>query len=388
MSFGAGSMEPDESVSPPLVPANPDLGNKSPYTTGQLVNPLDWDVPNNSTDSHDSTSSSSSSDGPDTDMNINRDNCERVLEQWRLFRLAEKNKPKKKKVVCLELESQKEADMMQQNYPYHGVYTAPFGRNYSKFYEAFRQGLHSPPTNQNTAATVPAKRSAPSSDHAAKRPRREEVASHQPAGQDQARTNPAKRAATTNIEPAPKRSKVVTLRHSARDEIQRITSQAAAPPSSKASSGKPKGVTSSVQVASESPVTPRPRSEAKGKPPSVMIPTTFKAPRDFEFSKTNLLIVPRNRSAFQAERRRSLCGKLGIRDRRGEGTGVFECCAKHCGLGRANYSSCVRQIDVKRSCRRFQQFCRPFPRERGPKVRPSPQCGGLFQTLWLREQHS
>ena len=287
MSFRPDSVEADESVSPPLVPDNPELGNKSPYTTdqlvnGQLVNPLDWDVPNNSTDSHDSTSSSSSSDGPDTDMNMDRDNCERVLEQWRLFRLAQKNKPKKKKVVCLELESQKEADMMQQNYPYHGVYTAPFGRNYTKFYEAFRQGLHGPPTNQNIAATVPAKRSAASSDHAAKRPRREEVASHQPADQDQTRTTSAKRAATTNIEPAPKRSKVVTLRHSARDQIHRITSQPAAVPSPKASAGpKSKGVTSSVQVASESPVTPRPRSEAKGKSPSVMI---FQAPRDFETS--------------------------------------------------------------------------------------------------------
>lgn len=230
MSFRAGSVEPDESFSPPLVRDNPELGNKSPYATD------------------DPTSSSSSSGGPDTDMN--RDNCERVLEQWRLIRLADKNKPKKKKI-----------------YPYHAVYTAPLGRNYSKFYEAFRQGLRSPPTNQNIAPTVPAKRSATSSDHPAKRLRQENVASLQPAGQDQARTTPAKRAATTNIEPASKRSKVVTLRHPARDENGRIPTQVPAAPIPKASSGpKPKGVASSLQVASESPVTPRPRSEAKDQP--------------------------------------------------------------------------------------------------------------------------
>ena len=103
MSFRAGSVEADESFSPPLVRDNPEFGNKSPYATGQLVNPLEWDVSTNSADSHDSTSSSSSSDGPDTDMT--RDNCERVLEQWRLIRLADKNKPKKKKVVNLELKS-------------------------------------------------------------------------------------------------------------------------------------------------------------------------------------------------------------------------------------------------------------------------------------------
>ena len=267
MSFRNGSVEPDESFSPPLMRDNQEFGNKSPYTTGQLINPLEWDVSNSSADSHDSTSSSSSSDGPDTDMT--GDNCARVLEQWRLIRLAEKNKPKKKKVACLELQSQKEADMMQQIYPYHAVYSAPFGRNYSKFYDAFRQGLTSPPTNGNIAPTVPAKRSAPSSDHVAKRTRQEDVASLQPAVQDQARTTPAKRAATANIEPSPKRSKVVTLRHPARDQNGRIPTQKTAAPSPRASSGpKPKGVTSLLQEASESPVTPRPRSEAKGKSPA------------------------------------------------------------------------------------------------------------------------
>ena len=335
MDFRAGSIEPDESFSPPLVRDNPESGNKPPYTTGQLVTPLEWDLPDNSADSHDSTSASSSSDGPNTDMN--RDNCERVIEQWRLIRLANKNKPKERKVVCLKMESQKEADMTLQIYPYHGVYTAPLGRNYSKFYEAFRQGLNSPPDNKKVAGTVPAKRSAPSSDHPAKRTRQEDVASLQPAVQDQARTTPAKRAATTNIEPVQKRSKVITLPHPSRNQNRMIPAQEAAAPTPKASSGaKPKGVTASLQVASESPVTPRPRSEAKGKSPSVMIPTTFsKLPKILRssLSMTKLLIVPiGNRSAFQAERRRSLCGKVGIRYRRGEGTGVFECCAKHCGL--------------------------------------------------------
>ena len=175
------------------------------------------------------------------------------------------------------------------------MYTAPLGRNYSKFYEAFRQGLHSPPTNQNIAPTVPAKRSAASSDHPAKRSRREDVASLQPAGQDQARTTPAKRAATTNIEPASKRSKVVTLRHPARDQNGRIPTQVPAAPVTKASSGpKPKGV-ASLQVASESPVTPRPRSEAKGKSPSVMVPARFSNPPEilrFFVPMTKLLIVP------------------------------------------------------------------------------------------------
>ena len=337
-----GSIEPDESFSPPLVRDNPDSGNKSPYTTGQLVTPSEWDLPGTSADSHDSTSASSSSDGPNTDMN--RDNCERVIEQWRLIRLANKNKPKERKVVCLELESQKEADMTLQIYPYHGVYTAPLGRNYSKFFEAFRQGLNTPPANKKVAGTVPAKRSAPSPDHPAKRTRQEDTASLQPAVQDQApavqhqaRATPAKRAATTNIEPVQKRSKVITLPHPSRNQTRRIPAQEAAATTPKESSGpKPKGVTASLQVASESPVTPRPRSEAKGKSPSVMIPATFsKLPEILRssLSMTKLLIVPfGNRSAFQAERRRSLCGKVGIRYRRGEGTRVFECCAKHCGL--------------------------------------------------------
>ena len=219
------------------------------------------------------------------------------------------------------------------------MYTAPLGRNYSNFFEAFRQGLNSPPATKKLTTTFPAKRSATASNHAAKRTRQEDVAPLQPAGHDQARTTPAKRAATTNIEPANKRSKVVTLRHPAQNQNRTIPAQEAAAPTPKASSGaKPKGVASSLQVASESPVTPRPRSEAKGKSPSVMIPTTFsKPPEILRISLFNdealLLIMPfRNRSAFQAERRRSLCGELGIRYRRGEGTGVLECCAKYCGL--------------------------------------------------------
>ena len=110
MDFRAGGIEPDESFSPPLArPDNPESGNKTPYTTGQLVNPSEWDVSNNSADSHDSTSASSTSDGPDT--NMNRDNCERVIEQWRLIRLANKTRPKERKVIRLELISRKEADV-------------------------------------------------------------------------------------------------------------------------------------------------------------------------------------------------------------------------------------------------------------------------------------
>ena len=115
MGFRAGSVEPDESFSPPLVRDNPEFGNKSPYTTGQLVNPLEWELSNSSADSHDSTSTSSSSDEPGTDMN--HDNCERVLEQWRSIRLADKNRPKKKKVVCLELDLEKKLTGQNRSIP-------------------------------------------------------------------------------------------------------------------------------------------------------------------------------------------------------------------------------------------------------------------------------
>ena len=62
-----------------------------------------------------------------------------------------------------------------------------FGRNYSKFYEAFQQGIRAPEVRQNFATTVPAKRrSVAPSNQASKRRRQDNRLSPPQVDQQQA----------------------------------------------------------------------------------------------------------------------------------------------------------------------------------------------------------
>ena len=58
----------------------------------------------------------------------------------------------------VRLTRKSEADVMRQVYRTDDTYTKMFGKNYSKFYEAFQQGVRPPEVRQNVATTVPAKR--------------------------------------------------------------------------------------------------------------------------------------------------------------------------------------------------------------------------------------
>lgn len=133
---------------------------------------------------------------------------------------------------------------MLQIYPTHEVYVAPFGQNYSKFYEAFRQGVSTPQAPRRPAPTVPAKRPAAVSKQTAKRRRQNDRTSLPRSDQHHARTISAQRSAA-------------------------ITT--------KASFGaRSNEVAPTSNIARESPMTPRPRSdsEAKGKSPGVIIVPT------------------------------------------------------------------------------------------------------------------
>ena len=78
------------------------------------------------------------------------------------------------------------------------MHTALFGKNYSKFYSAFRQGT-APVTPKPTAATVPAKRPAVASEPVPKRRRINDRASLPQSDQHHPRTTPARRSAVVTM---------------------------------------------------------------------------------------------------------------------------------------------------------------------------------------------
>lgn len=129
---------------------------------------------------------------------------------------------------------------LQKIYPTHEKYAANFGENYSKFYKAFQQGISGPDARKPNATTIPAKRSVAASQQASKRRKRDDRAS---------------------------------LPHSNHHQARIILDPRSAATTTKASTrAKPDHHVSPSDVARESSVTPRPRSnsEAKGKPPSVI----------------------------------------------------------------------------------------------------------------------
>lgn len=103
MDIVAGGLESEDSFPPPLSrPGKPESGSEQPYCTDQRLKLSVWDEPTDSADSHGSTSMSTSSDELETDRN--GDNCEKMIERWRLIRLADKDRPKKKKVAHLKVD--------------------------------------------------------------------------------------------------------------------------------------------------------------------------------------------------------------------------------------------------------------------------------------------
>ncbi|KAF6219701.1 hypothetical protein HO133_004170 [Letharia lupina] len=215
MDVIANGLGADNSSTPPLSRSGkPESGDKPPYVIGQRVELPPAHESNDSTDSYTSTSASSSTDELETDGKD--DDCDRMVEKWRLIRLADKTRVQKKKI-----------------YPTHEVYVAPFGQNYSKFYEAFRQGVSTPQAPRRPAPTVPAKRPAAVSKQTAKRRRQNDRTSLPRSDQHQARTISAQRSAA------------ITTKASFG-----ATSNEVAPTSN---------------IARESPMTPRPRSDSEAK---------------------------------------------------------------------------------------------------------------------------
>ena len=76
-----------------------------------------------------------------------------------------------------------------------------FGKNYSKFYEAFRQGVNRPEVHQDIATKVPAKRhSVAPSNRASKRRRQDDRVSPPQADQHEAPIISLQRSAATDDE--------------------------------------------------------------------------------------------------------------------------------------------------------------------------------------------
>lgn len=172
MDVMASDLEPENPSSPPLSrPGNPESGNQPSHATSHRPRIADWDI------SSDSTSASSSSAELETDRNSG--DCDKMMEKWRLIRLADRQRSQTK------------------IYPTHERYAATFGENYSKFYKAFQQGISAPEARRPIAATIPAKRSAAASELTSKRRKRDDRASFAHSSQHQARKIPDLQPAVT-----------------------------------------------------------------------------------------------------------------------------------------------------------------------------------------------
>ena len=128
-----------------------------------------------------------------------------------------------------------EADIRWQVYRTDDVYRTLFGKNYSRFYEAFRQGISTPEASQPVATAVPAKRHlAAPSERISKRRRQDDPAS---------------------------------LPQSDHHEVTRVSAQPAAVTTRTPTGAEPSEVTSPPREDRESPVRPTPRSYSatKGK---------------------------------------------------------------------------------------------------------------------------
>ena len=92
MASGIGTELP---LSPPLSgPDKPESGNELQHTSHQRQKLQVWDVPSDSVESQDSTTATSSSAGQEIDTDGGK--TEKMIEKWRLIRLADKNRARKK----------------------------------------------------------------------------------------------------------------------------------------------------------------------------------------------------------------------------------------------------------------------------------------------------
>ena len=168
--------------------------------------------------------------------------------------------------------------MILQVYPTHGVYTAQFGENYSKFFEAFQQGLSTPQVPQLTTNILPAKRSAAASKQASKRRRRDEHAFLPQSDHHQALQVPDHPSATARTKAAAKT--------------------------------KPIEITTPSNIARESRVTssPRPSSEAKGKSPgmNIILRDRLYFFHNFQGYANRMLLLTESSSTEQPSRRKGV----------------------------------------------------------------------------------
>ena len=174
-------------------PGKPDAEDRPKYNTDQRAQVSAWDLSNDSADTHESSSTSAST----AEQDIERDGGEydRMIEKWRMIKFADKNRSKKK-VADAKAGLAPEADVTPQIYHTYNDHTSLFGKDYSKFYEAFQQGLNPPQSRLTIANKVPAKRrSVETSTQAFKRRRPDEHAPLLQSDQHQTPALPAQRSA-------------------------------------------------------------------------------------------------------------------------------------------------------------------------------------------------
>lgn len=91
----ASGPQPENSISPSLShTAESESVSKPEYATGQIAKMPDWNVSNDLAESNNSTSASTFSN--ETQTIRNDDDCDKMVEKWRLIRLADRNEAQKK----------------------------------------------------------------------------------------------------------------------------------------------------------------------------------------------------------------------------------------------------------------------------------------------------
>ena len=157
MDIMTGGIGPEIPISPPSSRSDElESHNMALHPTDQGGKLPVWDIADDSTESHVSTSASPSI----AEQESLRDDggaSDRMIEKWRSIKIADKNRAQKR-YQMVRLTCKSEADVMRQVYRTDDTYTKMFGKNYSKFYEAFQQGIRPPEVRQIVATTVPAKR--------------------------------------------------------------------------------------------------------------------------------------------------------------------------------------------------------------------------------------
>lgn len=96
MSVMASGIGPDVPIAPTSSrPHNPEPGNKSLQSTDQRAQLPMWEVPDDSAESHSSTSASSPSAEQETNKDAH-DPYDKMIEKWRLIKVADKDRAQKK----------------------------------------------------------------------------------------------------------------------------------------------------------------------------------------------------------------------------------------------------------------------------------------------------